>query len=913
MSCHELGLLDIGECPADSPRYRGNVRRFEEYSQALEGAVQGLAKTTKQAQAASADYGSKYAEVVRRVAQISQQSPMADSLVEQHLADYAGVVAEIERNRQMQSDQLQQILVRPLEELVDTGGLVSKVKAERRKVDALQGDYETQLSWLMGRKATEPVLEQQALEVEAAKSQYTSQMQHLSLDYNRLASVKKIELLESFLSLMYAQYAFYHQAFSSLRDFEPTMRKLGEHIAQLRHRAEDCISVVAPKVISPKHGAGGGRKGSLDDGGYMRVGQNDDDGAFDSVHSGADASGAAGACLVETPSSARAPGEAGLSAGRHSALPDVASPTPGHQRVASRAHRLSLASISLSPHGLFQMSGYLFLRSQFSLMASWQRRWFEIADGSLVHFQRDDEKDRESVPLHLCMVKRGATHDRRNVFELIAPNRSYILQAETADELNAWKACLRQAIEASLYSHTPTPTAFNAAPASLQRARSQPACDQLPAVAGGIEVCTSLSTQSDGRRSGTSTGPPSASATDVQAARMSKLRRPRGNGACVDCGMAAPEWAAINLGALMCIECSGIHRSLGVHISKVRSVKLDNWEPELMQIMQRLGNARVNRIYEAVAPASDEPTKPAAKSRPEARQPYLKIKYAERRFVVAADESSGGAVAKLLRAAGTADLPLALEALAQGAGANSVDVETGRTALMAAVDMGDFGMMELLFLWGANVNMRAKVTATAYVNDSPKTDSGDAQSGSRAQGTSGSGGTGASGGTALHLAVRLGNARVVWYLVRKGAQWDTPDAYGLLPLDIALEDSNVQVVMALRYAAFQRASGLPPGTLGLKRTRGGAATEPVDMLDMDDSFIRDWAIPPYSPHADDDRDHDNGHTDDVRASDGTVIAGRAEGNRASAEFTEFASSDTHAAGADGSTFEERPASSSSNQ
>lgn len=38
-----------------------------------------------------------------------------------------------------------------------------------------------------------------------------------------------------------------------------------------------------------------------------------------------------------------------------------------------------------------------------------------------------------------------------------------------------------------------------------------------------------------------------------------------------------PEWASINLGVLMCIECSGIHRNLGSHISKVRSLDLDEW------------------------------------------------------------------------------------------------------------------------------------------------------------------------------------------------------------------------------------------------------------------------------------------------------------------------------------------------
>ena len=45
-----------------------------------------------------------------------------------------------------------------------------------------------------------------------------------------------------------------------------------------------------------------------------------------------------------------------------------------------------------------------------------------------------------------------------------------------------------------------------------------------------------------------------------------------------------PEWASINLGVLVCIECSGIHRSMGVHISKVRSFTLDKWEPDLVKV-----------------------------------------------------------------------------------------------------------------------------------------------------------------------------------------------------------------------------------------------------------------------------------------------------------------------------------------
>lgn len=47
------------------------------------------------------------------------------------------------------------------------------------------------------------------------------------------------------------------------------------------------------------------------------------------------------------------------------------------------------------------------------------------------------------------------------------------------------------------------------------------------------------------------------------------LRKVVGNDVCADCGAAEPDWASLNLGVLVCIECSGVHRNLGVHISKV--------------------------------------------------------------------------------------------------------------------------------------------------------------------------------------------------------------------------------------------------------------------------------------------------------------------------------------------------------
>jgi hypothetical protein len=56
------------------------------------------------------------------------------------------------------------------------------------------------------------------------------------------------------------------------------------------------------------------------------------------------------------------------------------------------------------------------------------------------------------------------------------------------------------------------------------------------------------------------------------------------NWMCADCNVREPEWLSLNTGAIICIECSGIHRSLGAHISKVRSLTMDNIKGDILQV-----------------------------------------------------------------------------------------------------------------------------------------------------------------------------------------------------------------------------------------------------------------------------------------------------------------------------------------
>ncbi|EFN60508.1 Stromal membrane-associated protein 1 [Camponotus floridanus] len=85
---------------------------------------------------------------------------------------------------------------------------------------------------------------------------------------------------------------------------------------------------------------------------------------------------------------------------------------------------------------------------------------------------------------------------------------------------------------------------------------------------------------------------------------LTQMLRDEDNKYCVDCDAKGPRWASWNLGIFLCIRCAGIHRNLGVHISKVKSVNLDTWTPEQVVSLQQMGNSRARAVYEANLPDS---------------------------------------------------------------------------------------------------------------------------------------------------------------------------------------------------------------------------------------------------------------------------------------------------------------------
>nr|XP_046257008.1 stromal membrane-associated protein 1 isoform X2 [Scatophagus argus] len=124
---------------------------------------------------------------------------------------------------------------------------------------------------------------------------------------------------------------------------------------------------------------------------------------------------------------------------------------------------------------------------------------------------------------------------------------------------------------------------------------------------------------------------------------LSKLLREDDNKYCADCEAKGPRWASWNLGVFMCIRCAGIHRNLGVHISRVKSVNLDQWTPEQIQSMVDMGNNRAKQLYEAHLPENFRRPQTDQAVEVFIRDKYERKKYYDKEALATASKSSEAA------------------------------------------------------------------------------------------------------------------------------------------------------------------------------------------------------------------------------------------------------------------------------
>jgi Arf-GAP with SH3 domain, ANK repeat and PH domain-containing protein len=251
----------------------------------------------------------------------------------------------------------------------------------------------------------------------------------------------------------------------------------------------------------------------------------------------------------------------------------------------------------------------------------------------------------DPIDLRMASVREARNAERRFCFEVITPQYKRVYQATSEDDMKSWITSINNALQSAVEGRG-KPSGFNSSAVS-----SGPAGRDIGSVltgkapshghSGGLYSQNSASSTSNSvfRRTTVGARPAyirhTSSTFEEDPERLLQTVREadQGNCWCADCGSGLKaEWVSINLGIVLCIECSGIHRSLGTHISKVRSLTLDttSFTTDIVELLLQVGNRVSNMIWEAKL---DSAMRPTPQSSREQRLKFITTKYVERAYV----------------------------------------------------------------------------------------------------------------------------------------------------------------------------------------------------------------------------------------------------------------------------------------
>nr|CAH7733807.1 unnamed protein product [Callosobruchus chinensis] len=286
-------------------------------------------------------------------------------------------------------------------------------------------------------------------------------------------------------------------------------------------------------------------------------------------------------------------------------------------QVDKGAAGYSLHQLQGDKHHGVTRTGHLLKKSEGKMRRVWQKRKCRVqAEGYLEICHADESKPPTRINLLTCQIKM-VPEDKKS-FDLISYNRTYHFQAEDEADQKAWMSVL-----------------INCKDMALMKAFDD----------------------------STKSGGDNHSFKELQQAIIKYIQKIPGNDRCCDCNSQNDAtWLSTNFGIIVCIECSGIHRDLGVHISRIQSLTLDNVATSQLVLARFMTNHAFNDIMEAHLSPHD---KLDPSSSMEERLNFIRAKYVEKRFAMKTCQSEREKMFELEEAVNRGDLQLLLQTFAE--------------------------------------------------------------------------------------------------------------------------------------------------------------------------------------------------------------------------------------------------------
>ncbi|TEA15099.1 Protein csx2 [Colletotrichum sidae] len=644
--------------PDDGPVFRATIKALEQKTGNMRTQMKRVLKMAKQAHEAQNEANKIFSEFIDALREASSTNANAVQPAIEHYFDK--IAREILSYERQNTVNLKRIVIDPLDKFYTVD--IKQAESKKRDFEEESKDYYAYVSRYLGQRHDSV----KAKKLAESDSKYQTKRRNFELkrfDYSSFmqdlhGGRKEQEVLSHLTRYADAQTNAFLEAAKKIDVLLPQLEALSSEVQEAdkeyqyqrrereekRRLLEKGNQPYTEPDPTPAPGTSAGPVAGSNGNAYISDGEL---GRADSTGSQLKVgvpSGSSSTVAIASPDLSRSPGSLGSSV---VSSPAQASKFKGIRDLEEKDYGLVGSSSAHRKEGLLwslsKPGNHVDPRNLNK--QGWHKFWIVLDQGKLSEYSNWKQKldlHMDPIDLRMASVREARNAERRFCFEVITPHYKRVYQATSEEDMNNWILAINNALQSAVEGRV----ARDKSGPSSASSDSTPMRKDIGSVLTGKSPSVGHNSHHSHSSSGapvrritvgarpTAHRSPSSTYDDNPDKILQMVRdNDQGNCWCADCGSGTKvEWVSINLAIIVCIECSGIHRSLGTHISKVRSLTLDinSFTADIVELLLLVGNRVSNMIWEAKLGSG---VKPGPQATREQRLRFITAKYVERAFV----------------------------------------------------------------------------------------------------------------------------------------------------------------------------------------------------------------------------------------------------------------------------------------